>query len=189
MRNDHLWAAERGTEGQRDVLSRRGKMWNNWFRTIISHKILCLAKHIKGCVFSSKMCAPFPSLGVQPFPVVVAALPQPVTHSVSPNWWLLLTLWLPAPPGFISASSLWSQCPQLLSSTQDTLVFGSHCWIRPMELLPWLISSSLAPGYQSGDGVKGLWCSWREQCMWQMHWQLEGRVGNRRGFTRKGAEK
>lgn len=60
---DHLWAAERGTEGQWDALSRRDKTWNNGARTIVSHKTWCLTKHIKGCVFSSTMCAPsFPHL-------------------------------------------------------------------------------------------------------------------------------
>jgi len=28
-------------------------------------------------------------------------------------------------------------------------MFGSHCWIRPMQLLPQLAFSSLAPVYRS----------------------------------------
>lgn len=45
-----------------------------------------------------------------------------------------------------------------------------------MELLPWLISSRLAPGYQSEEGVKGLWCWWRssarDTCVGS--WKAEG---------------
>lgn len=153
MKSNHHWAMKIGTEGDWDALS--GRDTTKSPSTTKSRKTLCLTRHIKGCVFSSTTCAPsfsgyfaFACAGEsEGHPV---SLFQPVLqHSMTSNWWLLLALWLPAPLGFRTASSLWSERLQLLSCLQGGYLFGSRCWIRPMQLIPQLIFSSLATGYRS----------------------------------------